>query len=567
MPGKSYQFGKMVVFGKSVPVCLALLALAFSCRVAGERPRSLGQVPKREVRAVWLTTLSGLDWPSTRATGPESAERQRRELRGMLDGLRAAGVNTVLLQTRIRGTVIYPSGLEPWDGCLTGTPGKSPGYDPLAFAVEECHRRGMEVQAWVVSVPLGKWNAIGCREARARRPGLVMRVGEDGYLDPANPASHAYLAAICGEIARNYDVDGIHLDYIRYPETMRMGIPASRARANITGMVRAVRDAVKGAKPWVKVSCAPIGKFSDLNRYPSKGWNAYGRGFQDVREWLSAGLVDQVYPMMYFRGDQFYPFAFDWKEHSAGRTVVPGLGAYLLSPSGENWPLGEIQAQMGVARSAGMGHAFFRARFLLDDVKGLYGLARDFDGYPALVPPIERAGRVSVPSPGTVDVARGSGLDLVSWPAVTGLEGGTLYNVYAGREYPVDVGNARNLVAPRVRESSLSVPARGRGYFYAVTAMDRYGNESEPAQMPGRAGGGYPFLANDGRVMDVPSLTGVPGAARVLVESLAGNAVARIRCVGGRADISGVANGLYIVYSLDAGPRPERLGLLSVRRD
>lgn len=78
----------------------------------------------------------------------------------------------------------------------------------------------------------------------------------------------------------------------------------------------------------MKLSCAPIGKFDDLTRYSSHGWNAYNKGCQDAQRWLREGLMDQIYPMMYFRGNQFYPFAMDWKENSYGKTIVPGLGIY-----------------------------------------------------------------------------------------------------------------------------------------------------------------------------------------------------------------------------------------------
>lgn len=101
--------------------------------------------PKHEERAVWLTTIGGLDWPSRYAQSPSSIERQQKELTDMLDRLRQANINTVMLQTRVRATTIFPStaetGMEPWDGCLSGRPGVSPGYDALAFAIDECHRR------------------------------------------------------------------------------------------------------------------------------------------------------------------------------------------------------------------------------------------------------------------------------------------------------------------------------------------------------------------------------------------------------------------------------------------
>ena len=99
----------------------------------------------KEIRAVWLTTIGGIDWPTTYANSPQTIERQKRELTDILDRLQKVRINTILLQTRIRGTVIYPSRLEPWDPCMSGHPGKSPGYDPLRFAIDECHKRGMEL--------------------------------------------------------------------------------------------------------------------------------------------------------------------------------------------------------------------------------------------------------------------------------------------------------------------------------------------------------------------------------------------------------------------------------------
>ena len=140
--------------------------------------------PKYEVRAVWLTTIGGLDWPHHYAQTPSSISRQQQELTDILDKLKAANVNTVLLQTRIRGTVIYPSQYEPWDGCLSGNPGTSPGYDALQFAIDECHKRGMELHAWVVSIPVGKWNKLGCTSLRRRFPRLIRKIGDEGYMNP-----------------------------------------------------------------------------------------------------------------------------------------------------------------------------------------------------------------------------------------------------------------------------------------------------------------------------------------------------------------------------------------------
>ena len=345
--------------------------------------------PKHEVRAVWLTTLGGLDWPGTYARTPEGVKRQKEELVRILDKLKDANINTVLFQARIRGTVVYPSKYEPWDGCMSGIPGKSPGYDPLLFAVEECHKRGMEIQAWVVTVPVGKWNGYGCKALRATHPSMLMRENADGYLNPADARAAGYIAGICREITERYDIDGIHLDYIRYPENMKLNISRSKARENITRIVRSVHDAVKSIKPWVKISSSPIGKLNDLSRYSSRGWNAFNKGCQDVELWMKEGLMDQIYPMMYFRDNNFFPFADDWSMRSSGKTVVPGLGIYFLSPKEADWKLSDITRQMYTLRRMGMGNAFFRSRFFTDNTKGLYDfVSRHFNFYPALVPPV-----------------------------------------------------------------------------------------------------------------------------------------------------------------------------------
>ena len=259
--------------------------------------------PKYETRAVWLTTLSNLDWPKTYAKSEAGISRQKQELIDILDCYQRANINTVLLQTRVRAATIYPSAIEPWDRCITGTEGGAPGfgYDPLAFAVEECHRRGMELHAWIATIPAGAKNSLGCRLLRQK--GFRIRNYNTGsYLDPADPNVPAYLAAICAEIVKKYEVDGINLDYIRYPDgwprpTYRNGDSPDDRRSNITAIVRAIHDEVKAVKPWVKVSCSPVGKYSDLSRYSSKNFNARDRVAQEAQEWLRTGLMDQLYPM------------------------------------------------------------------------------------------------------------------------------------------------------------------------------------------------------------------------------------------------------------------------------
>lgn len=447
--------------------------------------------PKYEVRAVWLTTIGGIDWPHSYAQSERSAEKQKEELRAILDRLQKANINTVLLQTRIRATTIYPSQYEPWDGCLSGFPGKSPGYDALQFAIDECHKRGMEVHAWVVTIPVGKWNSYGCRQLRKKFPRLIKRIDQDGYMDPEATQTGCYLAEMCREIVQRYDVDGIHLDYIRYPETWKFRISKDQARGNITRIVEKIHQAVKKEKPWVKMSCSPIGKFDDLSRYWSHGWNAYTKVAQDAQAWLKDGLMDELFPMMYFRGDQFFPFAIDWKEHSYGKIIAPGLGIYFLDPKEGTWNISDITSELYHLRNIGEGHAFFRNKFLLDNHQGVYDfVTAHFNRYPALVPPMTWESNKRPQQPVTLCIEENEGTTTLRWDNSLQYEDGTaiktpsIYNnVYASKEYPVDVHDARNLILTRTTRRQLTTRTGNTPTYYAVTTTDGFGNESRAKQL------------------------------------------------------------------------------------
>ena len=521
--------------------------------------------PKYEIRAVWLTTIGGIDWPSTYAHDGMGIAAQQRQLTTMLDQLKALNVNTVLLQTRVRATTIYPSDIEPWDGCMSGKPGKSPGYDPLQFAIDECHRRGMELHAWVVTIPVGKWNTYGCKQLRARYGRLIRRIGEEGYMDPESPTTAYYIADICEEITKKYDIDGIHLDYIRYPETWK----GSKRPQYITNIVQAIHDKVKLYKPWVKLSCSPIGKYDDLSRYRSNGWNARSRVGQDAQEWLHNGLMDQLYPMMYFAGNNFYPFAIDWKEYDYGRQVVSGLGVYMLHPRERNWSLDEIKRQLNVTRQIGMGHCYFRAKFLLDNVKGVYDYAALHDRYPALVPPMTWASTNVPEAPQQLQVERAAQGDKLNWSGAYDRSNGPylLYNIYASEQYPVDITKAENLLATRFlwTHTSIQRTSDKTRLYYAVTAVDRYGNESSAKQEESASGNMTSvnsFLANDGRTLK----TGLEAnGSQLLICTLQGQVVRTTDCQQ-QINIAALPDGMYELKNIIRKKTTRRVGFFMVKR-
>lgn len=464
--------------------------------------------PKREMRAVWLTTLNGLDWPHTRATSDITRQQQQRELCQILDRLKAVNINTVLFQTRVRGTVLYPSAIEPWDIALTGKYGQDPGYDPLAFAITEAHRRGMELHAWVVAIPYCKQavaKQMGKKGALKTHPELLIKHNDSYYLDPGQPGTADYLVSICHEIASRYDIDGLHFDYIRYPEGAasfkdaasykRYGGGKSKAtwrRDNMTNIVRRIYNDAHALKPWLRISSSPVGKYADLSRFSSRGWNARDAVHQDAEGWLREGIHDILFPMMYFDGDHFYPFAADWQQQSAGREVAPGLGIYFLHPQEKNWSLGVIQRQLHYVRDQHLGgQAYFRSKFLTDNTKGLYDYLRDhFYAFPALTPACTWLDdeAPSAPSAFTIGVVNDCTEELSWLPSADDLGGGIRYNVYASREWPVDVTRPENIVATSLYEARFRYNRfAALGYYFAVTAMDRCGNESTAAQVTDKA--------------------------------------------------------------------------------
>ncbi len=531
--------------------------------------------PKHEIRATWITTLGGMDWPRNKATNANGIRRQQQELRDILDQLKEANFNTVMLQTRLRGDLIYPSAFETFPEALTGKTGRNPGYDPLAFAIEECHKRGMELHAWIVTIPVGNHRQIKLLDkysvVRKNRK-ICKQYQGSWYLDPGHPGTADYLAGIVREIVSRYDVDGVHFDYIRYPENARR-FPDKDThrkygkgkdlkqwrRENITAIARRLHAEVKQLKPWVKVSSSPVGKFKDTNRYSSLGWNAYETVYQDAQGWLKEGIHDALFPMMYFKDNHFYPFALDWKENDNGRWVVPGLGIYFLSPSEQDWPIDEISRQLHFTRQADLaGHAYFRNRFLLDNVKGIFDeLKNDFYTTPALVPPMTWQDSIAPTAPtepfyelqdnGEVKLAWSASKDNHDLPVV--------YHLYASSNYPVDTNNANNLFATYLKGNQITLPD-GEGYF-AVTAADRYGNESAPLALNTAPEIESPTL-NQGNKLVLPQLEDVP---EILICNALGETISKVSYQP-EISLKLLPEGFYLVYTLNEEGEKKFLGTI-----
>lgn len=457
---------------------------------------SKAQDKAQEVRAVWFTTNWNLDWPSP----GKSAEDQKKELCRLLDELQRSNINTIFFQARIRGDVFYKSDIEPWSPYFKKdiTVGSYAPYDPLAYAIQEAHKRGIECHAWVVTFPLGtpkQVKAQGRQSVVAKYPKMTKLHQGEWYLDPGNPDTRTYLLRIVNEIVSNYDIDGIQFDYIRYPESAtkfpdkdtfaKYGGSKSLKewrRDNITALVTDIHDLVKKKKPWVQISCSPIGRYRNLD--PMRGrWTAYESVHQDAGLWLQKGLMDAVYPMLYYNEPDFDKHVDDWISMSEGRMVVPGLGVYRLLPSEGDWKLQDITSQIDYTRkSESRGQAFYRAANVLDNLKGIREALKGYYKYPAKLPPMTWLDNEAPNSPLDMQVYRDSnGYTAIEWKSSNESEGQT-YTVYETSTEDCDINNAASVVMTGIRGNKIYLDTEDaeRGVYYTVTASDRFHNESVP---------------------------------------------------------------------------------------
>ena len=480
---------------------IALWMMLWCLLQAGAAAGAEEECPKQEIRAVWLTTIYGLDWPTRTATDWDGRDRQKQEVRHILDRLLEANFNTVFVQARLRGDVIYPSKIEPLSAVFAGSYGLWPGYDPLAFVIEECHKRGMECHAFFVTFPVGTERMVreqGMSSVVRRHPELCLRHQGSWYLDPGQPGTADYLLSLVDEVVRNYDLDGIQFDYIRYPDNAatfpdsasyrRYGRGRRRGdwrRENINHLMARIHDRVKQLKPWVQVSSSPLGKYSKSGRTPHAKWTAYEDVFQDPKAWLQAGKQDMIVPMMYYRRNDFYPFVSTWLEQSGQRNMVAGLGAYRLNRHEGDWSLSEISDQITYVRKQGVkGCAFFRAGFVIGNEKGLYNeLKNRFFKYPAQLPPLTwmSAATAAPCEPREVQVTRERGGLRLRWQG----EPGCLYTLYYAPADSIDLGRAHSILATGIRACEWFLPVNAddeREYSFCVTASNRYRIESRPSR-------------------------------------------------------------------------------------
>ena len=238
----------------------ALLLAATQLGFGWQQVNENAPEPVREFRAAWVATVFNLDWPSRAGL---SAAAQQTELLRIIQTAQKLHLNAIILQVRPTSDALYNSSIEPWSGWLSG-PGVNPGYDPLALACQEAHKRGIEVHAWFNpfrATVSGK--SVGRGHVSQRYPKLLLHAGSTLMLNPSASTAQSHVQSVILDVVKRYNIDGVHLDDYFYPYPPNHNVadgktPAQR-RAAIDSFVSTLYRKIKSAKPYVRFGISPFG--------------------------------------------------------------------------------------------------------------------------------------------------------------------------------------------------------------------------------------------------------------------------------------------------------------------
>jgi len=399
-----------------------LISLSLATAVATATTLAAQQPPQvqREFRGIWVATVNNIDWPSKPGL---STWDQQQELLAILNRAVALKMNAIVFHIRPGADALYESKLEPWSQYLSGRQGRAPEpqYDPLAFAIEESHKRGLELHAW-----FNPYRAHYSRDTSGAASTHVMRTDPDLvrqysrfiWMDPGDPEVRRRAIRTIVDVVKRYDVDGVHIDdyFYPYPENDASGkkidFPDSvtyaryrRAggklakddwrRRNVDLMVEAMFKGVRAAKPWVKVGVSPFGIWRPGNPAQIRGFDAYAEIYADSKKWLQNGWLDYLAPQLYWpiaRPEQSYPVLLEWwvNENTKKRHIWPGLATYRIADTSvaRHIPSDEITEEIRLTRAqaGATGHIHFNTTVIMRSPDSLNAkLARVYEE-PALVP-------------------------------------------------------------------------------------------------------------------------------------------------------------------------------------
>ena len=507
-------------------VAAALLTSTLPSTAAGASPVQADSscapdpsTPLTQFRATWVSSVVNIDWPSR--TGLTAAQQQA-ELIGWLDDAVRQHHNAVVLQIRPTADAFWPSKVEPWSRYLTGQQGGNPGYDPLAFAVAEAHKRNLELHGWFNPYRLSMGtdlNALVPEHPARQHPDWVVTYGGKLYYNPGIPAARKLVEDAIMDAVSGYDLDGVHFDDYFYPYPVAgqvfddaatyaqygAGFPtvAEWRRNNINLLIQELQHRIKAAKPWVKFGISPFAVWRNAGTDPlgsdtTAGVQTYDDLAADTRRWVREEWIDYIVPQVYWAGG-FAPADYNkivpwWAEQVRGTDVhlYIGQATYKVGTSTQS-PDWSDPAELSdhLAFNATIpevkGDIYFSAKDVRVDRLGATSLLNsNWYTRPALIPAMPSLdSRAPLPVRSLRSDKTSTGVRL-QWRATSAET--TSYAVYrrdlAAGDWCAD-NDARNLVATLRstggQQTYVDITAvNGHHYLYSVTALDRTWNQSLP---------------------------------------------------------------------------------------
>ncbi len=454
------------------------------------------------MRAAWLSTVRNIDWPTSAFN---TTEKNISDLIRIIDYLKDANLNTVIMQVRPASDAMYASTIEPWSSWLTGTQGKAPSpfYDPLQIAIEESHKRGMELHAWLnpYRVRLASYNLnLDEMNVAVQHPDWVLNINGDEILDPGIPEVRQHIVNVITDIITRYDVDAIHFDDYFYLEGITNQDAQTFAtypngftnlgdwrRNNVNELLRMIYAQIQAVNPRVKFGQSPPGIWKSGVPEGTFGWNVYSSIYCDAVTWFNEQIIDYLAPQLYwaFGGGQDYgKLAPWWASVSNDRHVYPGLAYYRVGET--TFDKTQIGKMVSYNRTNNdiQGEVYFTANNFAENRSGVTDtLKNNYYKYPALVPVMDWKDTISPNNPDNLrfDRVSGIGTTAITWNVPVGedIKFYALYRSLDANFLPSNISDPKNIfkiTSNNYVQIDEQFPTE-KAYYY-VTALDWNNNES-----------------------------------------------------------------------------------------
>lgn len=348
---------------------VVVLILSLACPAFAANDTLPGQTAKSDFRGLWVSTVVNIDYPTKPTTDPETLKSEAIKI---LDLAKDTGFNAVFLQVRPTADAFYKSGIFPWSRYLTGKQGVAPdgGFDPLAFWIEEAHKRGLELHAWLnpyrvtkkeAGQPSHDFGSLAPSNPAVLNPQWVVKHSDGNlYFDPGIPEVRRLIIDGVIEIVKNYDVDGIHFDDYFYPDASfndkatyeKYKSPGQSLddwrRENVNTLIRDCYYAIKVIRSSVRFGISPFGIWANRSSNPlgsdTNGLQSYSSHYADSLKWVKDGIIDYIAPQLYWHigySVADYSKLLTWWKNAVSGTGVDlyiGMAAYKAGDANPNSP-------------------------------------------------------------------------------------------------------------------------------------------------------------------------------------------------------------------------------------